>query len=284
MQLRTPALAVAAMMMAFAAPLSAQDDAPTADTVVATVGDVELTLGHMIVLRSRLPQQYQQLPNEVLFEGILDQIIQQAVVGASVGDLSREHALAIENEERALLASQLIDQVASDAVTDEALQAAYDETFGSQEPETEYNASHILVETEEAARALIEELGGGADFAELARENSTGPSGPNGGSLGWFGAGMMVPPFEAAVIALEPGTFTQDPVQTQFGWHVVILNETRVKDAPALEDVRADLETQITREAIDARVAELTDAAEITRADVSGIDPAVLSDLSLLAE
>ncbi|MEL6642833.1 MAG: peptidylprolyl isomerase [Pseudomonadota bacterium] len=284
MLLRTPVLAVAATLMAMATPLSAQDDAPTADTVVATVGDVELTLGHMIVLRSRLPEQYQQLPNEVLFDGILDQIIQQAVIGAAMGDLSRQNALAIENEERALLASQLIDQVAANAVTDDALQAAYDETFGSQEPETEYNASHILVETEEAARALIEELGNGADFAELAREHSTGPSGPNGGSLGWFGAGMMVPPFEAAVVTLEPGAVTQDPVQTQFGWHVVILNETRVKDAPALEDVRADLENQITREAIEARVAELTDTADITRADVSGIDPSVLSDLSLVAE
>ncbi|MEO1155383.1 MAG: peptidylprolyl isomerase, partial [Pseudomonadota bacterium] len=155
MHLRTPVLAAAVLSMALAAPLHAQDNAPTADTVVATVGGTELTLGHMIVLRSRLPEQYQQLPDDVLFEGILDQIIQQAVVGASVGELSRENALAIENEERALLASQLIDDVATEALTDEALQAAYDETYGSVEPETEFNASHILVETEEEARALI---------------------------------------------------------------------------------------------------------------------------------
>ncbi|MEO0692604.1 MAG: peptidylprolyl isomerase, partial [Pseudomonadota bacterium] len=237
-----------------------------------------------IVLRSRLPEQYQQLPDDVLFEGILDQIIQQAVVGASVGELSRENALAIENEERALLASQLIDDVATEALTDEALQAAYDETYGSVEPETEFNASHILVETEEEARALIEELDGGADFAALAQEHSTGPSGPNGGSLGWFGMGMMVPPFEAAVVELEPGSFSEDPVQTQFGWHVLILNETRLKDAPALEAVRDELAAQVQRQAVDARVAELTEAADVTRADITGIDPAVLREMSLIAE
>ncbi|MEO0701371.1 MAG: peptidylprolyl isomerase [Pseudomonadota bacterium] len=284
MHLRTPVLAAAVLSMALAAPLHAQDDAPTADTVVATVGGTELTLGHMIVLRSRLPEQYQQLPDDVLFEGILDQIIQQAVVGASVGELSRENALAIENEERALLASQLIDDVATEALTDEALQAAYDETYGSVEPETEFNASHILVETEEEARALIEELDGGADFAALAQEHSTGPSGPNGGSLGWFGMGMMVPPFEAAVVELEPGSFSQDPVQTQFGWHVLILNETRLKDAPALEAVRDELAAQVQRQAVDARVAELTEAADVTRADITGIDPAVLREMSLVAE
>ena len=284
MYFRTSAMGALALSLALALPLQAQDDAPSADTVVATVGDTEITIGHMIVLRSRLPQQYQQLPDDVLFQGILDQIVQQVVVGQAAGDLSREHALAIENERRALLASQLIEEVAEGAVTDDALQAAYDEAYGNLEPETEFNAAHILVETEEEARALIEELDGGADFATLAREHSTGPSGPNGGSLGWFGKGMMVPPFEEAVIALEPGAFSQDPVQTQFGWHVLILNETRVKDAPTLDAVREDLAAEVQGAAVDARVQELTDAAEITRADVSAIDPAILRDLSLVAE
>ena len=284
MYFRTSAMGALALSLALALPLQAQDDAPSADTVVATVGDTEITIGHMIVLRSRLPQQYQQLPDDVLFQGILDQIVQQVVVGQAAGDLSREHALAIENERRALLASQLIEEVAEGAVTDDALQAAYDEVYGNLEPETEFNAAHILVETEEEARALIEELDGGADFATLAREHSTGPSGPNGGSLGWFGKGMMVPPFEEAVIALEPGAFSQDPVQTQFGWHVLILNETRVKDAPTLDAVREELAAEVQGAAVDARVQELTDAAEITRADVSAIDPAILRDLSLVAE
>lgn len=284
MYFRTSAMGALALSLALALPLQAQDDAPSADTVVATVGDTEITIGHMIVLRSRLPQQYQQLPDDVLFQGILDQIVQQVVVGQAAGDLSREHALAIENERRALLASQLIEEVAEGAVTDDALQAAYDEAYGNLEPETEFNAAHILVETEEEARALIEELDGGADFATLAREHSTGPSGPNGGSLGWFGKGMMVPPFEEAVIALEPGAFSQDPVQTQFGWHVLILNETRVKDAPTLDAVREELAAEVQGAAVDARVQELTDAAEITRADVSAIDPAILRDLSLVAE
>ena len=166
-------------------------------------------------------------------------------------------------------------------MTDEAIQAAYEDTYGNAEPETEYNASHILVETEEEAVALVTELEGGADFAELAMEKSTGPSGPRGGALGWFGTGAMVAPFEEAVVALEAGAISA-PVQTQFGWHVIKLNETRIKDAPPLEQVRGDLEETIQTQAIEAHIAELTEGAEITRVTVEEVDPALLGDPSLL--
>ena len=166
-------------------------------------------------------------------------------------------------------------------MTDDALQKAYVEAYGDAEPESEYNASHILVETEDEAKALVEALEGGADFAELAKEKSTGPSGPRGGLLGWFGKGAMVPSFEEAVIALEPGAISA-PVQTQFGWHVIILNETRVKDAPPLDSVRGELMESLQRAAIEARVAELENGAEVTRKSAEDIDPDVLNDLSLL--
>ena len=166
-----------------------------ADTVVATVNGQDLTLGHMITLKQRLPQQYQQLPLDVLFDGILDQLVQQTLLGETVDNLSTGTRLTLENEERALRANEAITRVVADAVTDEALKAAYEETYGSAEPEKEFNASHILVATEDEAKALVEALNGGADFAELAKEKSTGPSGPRGGNLGWFGTGAMVPPF-----------------------------------------------------------------------------------------
>ena len=252
-----------------------------ADTVVATVNGQDLTLGHMITLKQRLPQQYQQLPLDVLFDGILDQLVQQTLLGETVDNLSTGTRLTLENEERALRANEAITRVVADAVTDEALKATYEETYGSAEPEKEFNASHILVATEDEAKALVEALNGGADFAELAKEKSTGPSGPRGGNLGWFGTGAMVPPFEEAVLALEVGAVSA-PVQTQFGWHVITLNETRLKNAPALQEVRGELTDKVQREALEARIEELQGDAEITRKTKEDIDPALLNDLSLL--
>ena len=272
----------AALMISAPAALMAEGHAD-AETVVASVNGTEITLGHMIVLKQRLPAQYQQLPPDVLFNGVLDQLVQQTLLGQSGDDLSVGSVKTLENEERALRASEVIRGVAEGATTDEALQAAYDEAFAGAEPETEYNASHILVDTEEEAAAIVTELEGGADFATLAQERSTGPSGPNGGQLGWFGMGAMVAPFEKAVVAMEPETISA-PVQTQFGWHVIRLNEVRQMEAPTLDEVRDQLTEQLQRSAIEARIAELTEGAEVTRSTVEDIDPALLDDLSLLGE
>ena len=258
-------------------------EALDADTVVATVNGTDITLGHMIVLKQRLPEQYRQLPPDVLFDGILDQLVQQTLLGQQVEDLSTGSRLTIENEERALMANEELTRLAEAAVTDEAVQAAYDASYGSAEPGMEYNASHILVATEDEAKALVEELNGGADFAEVAKTKSTGPSGPRGGELGWFGEGAMVEPFEEAVKALEVGAISE-PVQTQFGWHVIKLNETRQATAPALQDVRGELVDQVQRSAIESRIEELTASADVTRKTSAEIDPALLDNLGLLVD
>lgn len=275
--------ALTALAMAFAAPVFADGHAGDPNQVVATVDGTEITLGHMIVLKQRLPQQYQQLPGDVLFEGILDQLVQQTLLGQQIETLTNGSRLTLENEERALKASDEIRTIVGAATTDEALQAAYNDLYGDAEPETEFNASHILVETEEEAAALVTELEGGADFAELAKEKSTGPSGPGGGELGWFGTGAMVAPFEEAVLAIEVGAISA-PVQTQFGWHVIKLNETRIKDAPPLEDVRAQLVDEASRAAIEARVEGLEAGAEITRLTAGDIDPALLDNIEMLEQ
>ncbi len=258
-------------------------EAADAETVVATVNGTDITLGHMIVLKQRLPEQYRQLPPNVLFDGILDQLVQQTLLGQEVEQLSAGSQLTIDNEMRALRANEELSQIAQTSVTDEAIQAAYDASYGAAEPGMEYNASHILVATEDEATALVEEINGGADFAELAKTKSTGPSGPRGGELGWFGEGAMVEPFEVAVKAMEPGSVSA-PVQTQFGWHVIKLNETRQATAPALDEVRTELMDQVQRSAIEARIEELTSAADVTRKTSTEIDPALLDDLSLLGE
>ncbi|SMC60848.1 peptidylprolyl isomerase [Primorskyibacter flagellatus] len=276
-------LSTIALICMMGMPLQAQDT-PSADTVVATVNGTEITLGHMIMVRATLPEQYQQMPADALFDGILEQLVQQETLAQSDDATeTRRVKIALDNERRTLLASEVIEMAATDAVTDEALQSAYDAKYVGAEMGDEFNAAHILVETEEEAAALVEELNGGADFAELARENSTGPSGPNGGELGWFSAGMMVEPFQAAVEGMENGTIS-DPVQTQFGWHVIKLIETRTKSAPELDAVREELSGTIQRAAVEAKIAELVDAAEITRTDKAELDTEALNDLSLLED
>lgn len=263
-----------------AGPVLAQDT-PDADSVIATVNGTEITLGQMIMARTTLPQQYLSLPDEVLFNGILDQLIQQSVLAQTVGDdTPRSVQIALENERRALLAAAVVDDILKDAVTDEALQKAYDEAFANAEPTREWNASHILVETEEEAAALIARLDAGEEFAALAQEASSDSSAASGGQLGWFESGMMVPDFEAAVIALEVGAVSA-PVQTQFGWHVVKLNETRLREIPSLEQVADELRPQVERAAVQARLDELTAAATVERPG-AGIDPALIKNLDLL--
>lgn len=279
---RKPLSLAAALGLALSAPLSAQDVA--GDAVVATVGETEITIAHMAAMLGTLSTEQQQLPMDVIFEGVLERLIQQEAVSQSQPDLSKATRLRLENERRALIASEIVNQIAADVVvTDAAVQGAYDNRFADFTPSKEYNASHILVATEDEALAIIEDLNDGADFAALAREKSTGPSGPGGGSLGWFGLGRMVPAFEAAVVTMEAGEVSA-PVQTQFGWHVIRLDETRQPGVPALDEVRAELEQEVWRETLAAKVEALVQTTTIERADLSGIDPAVLTDPSILAD
>jgi peptidyl-prolyl cis-trans isomerase C len=276
------AMALAAGLLG-TAPAVAQD-APDPETVVATVDGTDITLGHMIALRSSLPQQYAQLPPDVLFTGILEQLVQQTLLMQDFeGDLSQQGELIIENERRAVIAGEVISNVMGGDLDAEAVQAAYEAKYGDADDETEYNAAHILVETEDEAKALIEDLEGGADFATLAKENSVGPSAANGGDLGWFGAGTMVETFFNAVTELEAGEVSE-PVQTDFGWHVIKLNETRMKDQPSIDEVRAELEEELRQAAFETYVQSLEAEAEVERPDTSGIDPSAINDMTLLED
>ncbi len=252
------ATAVSALMVFSAGASLAQQDI-TADTVIATVNGTDITLGHVIVLRSQLPQEYQKLPDDTLFQGIIAQLVEQTLLAdyaeANVTDIPREVGLSLENERRALYASVEIDQITGRDITDEAIKAAYDAQYGNMTPEPEFNASHILVKTEDEAKAIIEQLNAGADFADLAKEKSTGPSGPSGGELGWFGLGQMVAPFEDAVKTMDVGAISA-PVQTQFGWHVLKLNDKRDKPVPTLEETRVAIMDSLRQEAVKAEVAK----------------------------
>ena len=273
--------AFAAVLLLSGSPSMAEDTA-SPDMVLATVNGTEITLAHAIAVRAGLPQQYDQFPAELLFQGILDQLVQQTLLMQSMdGEPSLQARVTVENETRAILAGEQIAAITAAPIDAEDLQAAYDAQYPSEANETEYRASHILVETEDEAQSLLADLAGGSDFAALAREHSTGPSGAVGGDLGWFGDGDMVPEFFAAVVALEPGNVSP-PVKTDFGWHIVKLTETRQKERPELDTVKAELEDQLRQSALEEALAGLTQAAEIERTDLSGFDSQAINNYELL--
>lgn len=272
-------MAGVAFSFALALPATAQD--VTADTVVATVNGTNITLGNMIVARESLPAQYQALPPETLFKGILDQLIQQTALQQSVATVTKRDTLQMENDRRAYLSNVALEPAVTAAVTEDAIKAAYDARYAAATPATEYHAAHILVESEEKANDLKAQLDAGANFGELAKANSTDTgSGANGGDLGWFGVGTMVKPFEDAVIAAEVGKVT-GPVKSDFGYHLILVQETRAAANPTLDDVREELTQELQQKAVEAKVKEVTDAAKVEKPG-EALDPAVLSDATLL--
>ena len=275
----TTLLCATGVSMALALPTAAQD----ADTVLATVNENEITLGHVITLLERLPAQYQQIDDQRLFDGIMEQLIQQAALADTVrNSTDPKIVLGVENEVNAFLSSVVLGDLRGFAISDEDIQAAYDERYADFEEGVEYSASHILLETEEEALEVISLLENGVEFATLARERSTGPSGPRGGDLGWFTKGQMVPSFENAVLALDDGAVSP-PVETQFGWHVVKRNGSRNVAAPALEEVRSEIEANLSDQKLSEAVEEIVSGADISRTVIE-IDPALIRNVDLLSE
>ena len=258
----------------------AQDDV-TIDTVIATVGETEITLGELLIARTQLPEQYAQFPEETLFEGLVDQLVQQQLLADTVEEAPAVVAYALINEERTLLAGEAIAAVAKAAVTPDIIQAAYDERFADAEELPEFHAAHLLVETQEEAAAAKTRIDGGEAFADVARDVSTGPTGPNGGDLGWFGPGAMVPEFEAAVSALEVGGVS-DPFETQFGWHLTTLLETRVQPRPTLEQMTPQLTSELQEAAVTAHLEQLAAESNVVKPEDGQFDPTIISRFDLL--
>ncbi|MBL9046776.1 MAG: peptidylprolyl isomerase [Tabrizicola sp.] len=267
--------------LGFALSTPALAEGETAATVIATVNGTEITLGQMIALRETLAEQYQSLPDDVLFEGILNQLIQQEVLRQSVTEMSPRDTANLVNQDRGYVSGVAMQKVVIEAVTAETLQAAYDDRFRNMKPQTEYSAAHILVATAEEAEAIKAEIAAGADFAEVAKAKSmdTG-SGSAGGELGWFGLGMMVKPFEDAVVAAKVGEVT-GPVQSEFGFHLILVHETRIAENPTLDQIRDELAAEIETAAIQKLVDDLTAKATVTR-EGEAIDPTILKNSALI--
>ena len=257
----------------------------TAETVLATVNGQPITLGAIIVMRQGLPQQYQGLPDDVLLQGLVDQAIDQTLLAAEISPDPANDPLAVrlqvENDRRAALAASLVQARMSEPVSQADVQSAYDEAAKEFKPQKEFNASHILVATEDEAKAIEAQLKDGGDFAAIAKEKSTDPgSGAQGGSLGWFGAGQMVPEFQAAVEALTPGQVSE-PVKSQFGWHVIRLDEVRDTAFPPLAEVKDQIENQVRQQKLEAEVAALRAKAAIEKPE-NAVAPAAIRQVDLL--
>ena len=267
-------------------PALAEDPATAYDasTVVATVNGTPITLGHVIVLRDRLPAQYQNLPDEVLLTGLIDQLVDQELLATMLSKSPDtdplEVRLQVENERRGALAGRAATEAVADAVDDAKVQAAYDKQVAEFAPAPEFSAAHILVDSEEKAKALKAEIDGGADFAEVAKANSSDGSAASGGDLGWFGLGQMVPEFEAAVKDMAVGTVT-GPVKTQFGWHIIKLNDKRDTTPPPLDQARPEIENELRQAALQAKLEELRAAATIERPE-TGLPPAAIRETDLV--
>ncbi|AJD53709.1 MULTISPECIES: peptidylprolyl isomerase [Thalassospira] len=265
--LRKTLLAASLATVMFASPVMAQDAAPAEDQVLATVNGEEILESEVRATQQGLPQQYRQLPFEMLKPMLVDREINQRLLMLAGQDAGLADDEEVKNQlaalERRLVAETYLERAIAEKVTDDAIKAHYDEFIKTNEPEPQVHARHILLENEDDAKAVIAELDDGADFVELAKEKSTGPSGPNGGDLGFFNKGDMVAPFAEAAFAMEPGTYSKEPVQTQFGWHVILVEEKKDGVQPTLEEIRQQMEAEVTQQAVQDLIEELRSDAEV---------------------
>ncbi len=248
---------------------------PSGDEVLAVVNGRPITRALLEVYAAgRRSPTGEPLPEKRLLDELIAQelLVQQA---EKAGLAQRpEVRRRLELQRRNLLAMTMLqEEIKRQPVTDEELRKLYDEMVAKQ-PRKEYKARHILVKDEKTARELIARLDKGADFAELARKHSIGPSGKQGGELGWFSPSQMVKPFADAVAALEKGAYTKAPVQTRFGWHVVQLEDVRELPAPEFEQVRDRLREALQRRRVQQYLERLVQEAKIERRQAAAPAPA----------
>ena len=258
----------------------------SADTVVATVAGTPLTLGELVAARRGLPTEFQQLPDEVLMEALVEQLTNQLLLAQAAREAGLDRTppvqLALTNQERGVLASAYMEQAVTKRLDDAAIEAAYQERYASADPVEEARAAHILVEDEATAQEIKEKLDEGADFAALAAEHGTDATASRGGDLGWFVREQMVPPFAEAVFAMEPGTIS-GPVETPFGWHVIKLIDKRQRPVPPLDAVRDEIAAELAQAAEAQVLSEIREGVDV-QVDSAAVPPSAIRADEILAE
>ncbi len=247
-------------------PALAQDSGAEEDPTIATVNGEAILRSDVLTAAGELPAQYQaQIPQilPLLVERLIDtRLISAAANEAGLAD-DEEVGERLEAQKSVIMREVYLERQVGDRMSDEALRSRYDSFLEENPPAVEVSARHILVEEETEAKDIITELDGGADFAELAQSRSIGPSSSEGGSLGFFTKEEMVPEFSEAAFALEDGAYTGEPVQTQFGWHVIKTEERRTKEPTSFEEMQGQLQEELARQALSDMVADLRGDATI---------------------
>src|SRR6516164_2083495 len=265
-RLGTAATAGLAMVLLAGLPLRAEDSNP----VLAKVNGSEIRQSDVTLAEEELGPTLAQMDPASKKENVLAFLIDMKIVSKAAeakkiedrDDFKARLAFARNR----LLMDNLLAAEGKAATTEEAMRKVYDEAAKQIEGEQEVHARHILVETEDEAKAIVAELKKGADFAELAKKKSKDPGASDGGDLGFFTKDQMVPEFSAVAFSLEPGKIS-DPVKSQFGWHIIKVEEKRNRKPPDFEQVKGQIETYVTRKAQAEYVGKLRDAAKIERMD-----------------
>ncbi|MBY0319338.1 MAG: peptidylprolyl isomerase [Reyranella sp.] len=257
---------------------AAQPAQPLKDPVVATVNGQPIRLSELEVAQQSLPQQYRSMPLQAVFPALLDRIIDSKLVvqegkkNKVTDDPAFKKRMAFVEDQ--VLQDFWIQREIARQVTPEKLQKRYEERLKQMPAEEEVHARHILVSTEDEAKALIAELKKGAAFDKLAKEKSTDKaSGAEGGDLGWFKKSDMVKEFADAAFNLKKDEMTETPVKTQFGYHVIKVEDRRKAPPPAFEEMADQLREEMAREAITAQLDQLRSGAKIEKFAMDGSKP-----------
>jgi peptidyl-prolyl cis-trans isomerase C len=264
-----------ASLLAFALTLSAPVAAQAQeDPVVANVNGIDILRSEIDEARLLLPERFRQVPVEDVFGMLVNTLVDSKLVAAEARKVNLHKDAKVVKQmariEEQILGRAFLVAYIEQRITDEALQEQYQKMIKEAAVKEEVSARHILLETEAQALEVVKELEGGADFIELAKTRSKGPSGPNGGDLGFFGEGQMVPAFSEAAFAMKPGETTKEPVQTQFGWHVIKVDDRRTTQPPKFEEVAQELRQTVSREIGAAYLQELRKSATVKRFNMDG--------------
>ena len=234
------------------------------EDAVAVVNGTYISKASLTALENEITQRSQgrAFPKEKILEELIQrEILLQEAINKQL-DKTPEFAERFDTIRKSLLAQATVqDYMKSNPLTDAELEVEYNKKTG--ESGTEYKARHILVKTEEEAKKIIGELDKGADFIKLAKSKSTGPSGSKGGDLGWFASGQMVAPFSEATIALENGKYTTEAVQTQFGWHIILREDSRTQTPPAFDTVKEQIRPTLQRKKMQDYLDNLRQQAKV---------------------
>ncbi len=258
-------------------PASSASAAPAApaDPVIARIGTDEIRASELADAAQSLPEELRGMPAPVLYPMLLDQLVDRRaiIIAARRDGFDKDPAVRrqIARATDTALQNALLTREIAPGLTDEAIKARYERDIAGKSGEQEAHARHILVPDEETAKKIIEELKGGADFAELAKKYSTDPAGStNGGDLGFFKRGDMLPEFAGAAFGLKPGTYTEIPVKTRFGWHVIKLEELRTAPPPSFEQVKDEVRQQLIQEGVARVLATAKQGMSIQKFNLDG--------------